>query len=101
MIRHICMFKFLDFAEGRTKAENIAITKGMLDKLPKTIPYIISSHTYVGDECQKEDNYDLILISDFESLDTLEKYKVHPAHVAVGNFMRPVRISRVCIDYNI
>ena len=26
MIRHICMFKFLDFAEGRTKAENIAIT---------------------------------------------------------------------------
>ena len=42
-----------------------------------------------------------ILISDFESLEALEKYKLHPAHVAVGDFMRPVRVSRTCIDYNI
>ena len=75
MIRHICMFKFKDFADGRTKAENVEITKNMLDKLPDTIPYILSSHTAVGDENQKEDNYDLILISDFESLETIEKYK--------------------------
>ena len=101
MIRHVCMYKFKDFADGHTKSENITITKNMLDKLPRTIPYILSSKTYVGDECQKQDNYDLILVSDFESLETLEKYKVHPDHVAVGDFMRPVRISRVCIDYNI
>ena len=101
MIRHVCMFKFKEFADGRTKSENVTITKNMLDKLPETIPYIINSKTYIGDECQKQDNYDLILISDFESLETLEKYKVHPDHVAVDNFMRPVRLSRVCIDYNI
>lgn len=101
MIRHICMFKFKDEAEGRTKAENIAITKSMLDKLPDTIGYIVRSETFVGAKDQKTDNYDLILISDFESLETLEKYKVHPDHVAVGDFMRPVRISRTCIDYEI
>lgn len=101
MIRHVCMFKFKDFADGRTKNENIAITKSMLDKLPETIEYIKSSVVFTGDENQKEDNYDLILISDFDSLDTLEKYKVHPDHVAVGNFMRPVRLSRVCIDYQV
>ena len=101
MIRHVCMFKFKDFADGRSKSENIAITKNMLDKLPGTIPYIISSSTYIGDEAQKPDNYDLILISDFKSLDTLEQYKVLPDHVAVGEFMRPVRLSRVCIDNNI
>ena len=101
MIRHVCMFKFKDFAEGKTKAENAQITKDMLDKLPLTISYIKNSLTFVGAESQKEDNYDLILISDFESLETLEKYKVHPDHVAVGNFMRPVRISRTCIDYEI
>ena len=99
MIRHVCMFKFKEEAEGRTKAENIAITKSMLDKLPSTIDYILRSETFTGADGQKEDNYDLILISDFESLETLEKYKVHPDHVAVGNFMRPVRISRTCIDY--
>lgn len=101
MIRHVCMFKFKEEAQGQTKAENVKITKNMLDSLPEKIEYIISSATFVGDCKQKADNYDLILISDFESLETLEKYKIHPAHVAVGDFMRPVRISRTCIDYNI
>ena len=101
MIRHICMFKFKDFANGRTKSENIGITKSMLDELPNEIDYIISSKTFVGVGGQKEDNYDLILISDFNSLEELEKYKIHPKHVAVGNFMLPVRLSRTCIDYEI
>lgn len=101
MIRHVCMFKFKEEAQGRSKAENVAITKSMLDLLPEKIEYILSSQTYVGDSCQKSDNYDLILISDFDSLETLEKYKIHPDHVAVGDFMRPVRISRTCIDYRI
>ena len=95
------MFKFKEEAQGRSKAENVAITKNMLDLLPEKIEYILSSQTYVGDSCQKSDNYDLILISDFDSLETLEKYKIHPDHVAVGDFMRPVRISRTCIDYRI
>ena len=95
------MFKFKEFADGRTKEENIGITKSMLDKLPSEIEYILHSETFVGAENQKDDNFDLILISDFESLETLEKYKVHPSHVAVGDFMRPVRISRTCIDYEI
>ncbi len=101
MIRHICMFKFKDFAEGRTKDQNVEITKSMLDNLPETIDYIINSSTFVGSKDQCEDNYDLILISDFESFETLEKYKVHPDHVAVGDFMKPVRLSRTCIDYEI
>lgn len=101
MIRHVCMFKFKDFADGRTKSENIEITRSMLEALPKSIEYIKSSTVCVGAEAQNEDNYDLILISDFDSFETLEKYKIHPDHVAVGDFMRPVRISRVCIDYQL
>ncbi len=101
MIRHICMFKFKEFAEGRSKEQNIEITKSMLDKLPSEIEYILSSKTFIGSKDQKSDNYDLILISDFNNLDELEKYKVHPKHVAVGDFMRPVRTSRTCIDFEI
>lgn len=101
MIRHVCMFKFKDEAEGRTRHENVEITKSMLDRLPETIEYILASETHVGTDGQAEDNYDLILISDFESMETLEKYKIHPDHVAVGEFMRPVRLSRTCIDFEI
>ncbi len=101
MIRHICLFKFKDEAGGRTREQNVMITKNMLDKLPESIEYIRAQQTFVGAEAQSADNCDLILISDFDSLDALEKYKKHPAHVAVGDFMRPVRISRSCIDFNV
>ncbi|MBR3290193.1 MAG: Dabb family protein, partial [Clostridia bacterium] len=42
MIRHIVMFKFKEEADGRTKAENVAITKSMLDALPGKIDWILS-----------------------------------------------------------
>lgn len=101
MIRHIVMFKFKEEAEGRTKAENVAITRGMLEALPSKIDWIRSSFVATGVEGQKDANYDLILISDFDSLEDLEKYRVHPDHVAVGTFMKPVRIDRTCIDFEI
>ena len=101
MIRHIVMFKFKDFAEGRSKEENVAITKNMLDALPAEISLIKSSFTAVGAPCADGDNCDLLLISDFESFDDLNAYIVHPKHKAVGEFMRPVRILRSCIDIEI
>ena len=43
MIRHVCMFEFLEEAEGRTRAENVAITKAMLEALPEKIEWIRAS----------------------------------------------------------
>ena len=101
MIRHIVMFQFKEEAEGRTKAENVAITKNMLDALPEKIPQILSSETHINDKCANDTNYDLLLISDFASFEDLNTYIVHPDHKDVGAFMRPVRLSRSCIDYEI
>lgn len=98
MIRHIVMFQFKEEAEGRTKAENVSITRNMLDALPGKIEWIRNSYTALAAEGAVQGNYDLLLVSDFDDLKALERYKVHPEHVAVGNFMRPVRISRVCMD---
>ena len=98
MVRHIVMFRFKEEADGRSKAENVAITKSMLDALPDKIDWILASTTAVGADAQAEDNCDLLLISDFASFDDLHRYIVHPDHKAVGAFMRPVRLSRSCID---
>jgi hypothetical protein len=93
MIRHIVCFKFKE----ENKAENVAHTKAMLDALPAKIPEILHSETYT-DCAVKADNFDLILISDFESHEALERYIVHPDHKAVGAFMTPVKESRACVD---
>lgn len=98
MIRHIVMFKFLPEADGRSKAENVKMTKDMLDALPQKIALIRSSQTFIGAAAAADGNCDLLLISDFDSLADLNEYIVHPDHKAVGAFMRPLRESRSCID---
>ena len=101
MIRHICMFEFLEEAEGRTRAENVAITKAMLEALPEKIEWIRASTVATNHSDAPLGNWDLILISDFDSLEDLARYQVHPDHVAVGTFMKPVRRSRSCVDFEI
>ena len=101
MIRHICMFEFLDEAEGRTRAENVAITKAMLEALPQKIDWIRASEVHLNAKDAPQGNWDLILISDFDSFEDLERYRVHPDHVAVGTFMKPVRRARSCVDFEL
>lgn len=101
MIRHIVMFKFKEEAEGRTKAENLAITKSMLDALPDKIDLIRASTVSINSPDADQTNYDLCLVSDFDSLEDLAAYIVHPDHKAVGAFMRPVRLDRACVDFEI
>ena len=46
-----------------------------------------------------EGNYDACLVSTFASLDDLETYKKHPAHVAISTYCKKVRESRVACDF--
>ena len=101
MIRHIVLFKFKEEAEGKTKAENVAATRAMLDALPAKIDLILESHTYVNAEGSNPANADLMLVSDFASMETLAAYIVHPDHKAVGAFMTPLRESRMAIDLTV
>ena len=98
MIRHIVMFSFKPEAEGRTKDENVALTKAMLEQLPSKIGLIRASRVEVNAPGASEENCDLLLISDFDSL---QAYQVHPDHVAVGTFMRPLRTGRASVDFEI
>ena len=98
MIRHIVMFQFLEEAGGKSREENVRATKEMLEALPGKIPQILKSQVFTNAPGANGENADLVLISDFASLETLGEYLVHPDHKAVGAFMRPLRRGRVGID---
>ena len=93
------MFKFLDSAEGRSKKENVEITANMLNDLQGKIPQLLKSEVKINSDSASPDNYDLILIADYNSWEDLNAYIVHPLHKAVGEFMKGVRESRACVDY--
>lgn len=101
MIRHIVMFKFKDEADGRTKAENLAIAKQKLEALQGVVPTLISSQVSLGAEGSNPTNYDIVLVAEYADMDALNAYVVHPEHKKVGEFMAKVRESRACVDFEI
>lgn len=100
MIKHIVMWNFADKAEGADKATNLAIVRDRLAGLRNVVPGIITLEPVIPTD-PFEHSYDLVLYSEFESLDALKAYAEHPDHQAVAGFIGAVRTARVCVDYEV
>ena len=87
MITHIVMWKLKEIAEDRTKAANAEIIKNNLEGLSKVIPQIKYIEVGINGDKGSSNNYDVVLISKFESFDDLEIYQKHPAHKEIGDFV--------------
>ena len=99
MVKHIVMWKFKDNAEGKTKEENMAFVKDSLYALVGVIDEIKKME--IGMDVTHSDmSMDLVLLTEFESVDTMKAYAVHPEHVKVSTYVRKVIESRVVLDYN-
>ena len=90
MIKHIVMWKFKEntekemdeFLEGFKALENqIDVIKSM--QVGKNID---------------NDEYDAILISEFENLEDLKKYKTDPRHEKESNMWKEIRTIRTAFD---
>ena len=92
MIKHIVMWKFKEGEE-----ENMKKFLEGLNELKVKIPEIKNLET--GININPKNEYDAILISEFENIEDLEKYKNDPRHVKVSNMCKEIRISRQAIDY--
>jgi hypothetical protein len=100
MIKHIVMWKLKNFAEGGSKAENALLVKSKLEGLKKKIKQI--KVLEVGFNLNTSPTaYDVILYSEFETKEDLNKYKTHPEHKKVGDFVSKVRLERKAIDYEV
>ena len=91
MIRHIVMWKF----RPGTEAEQAEFLKGLQD-LQGVIPQLLRSEVAVN---VGEGNYDAVLVSEFESLETLDQYKNDPRHKSVSALCKSIRTDRVAVDY--
>ena len=97
MVKHIVMWKFKDFAEGKRREENIAYVKGMLEALPEVIQEI--KFIEVGANIHEDKTYDAVLYSEFETVEDLEAYQKHPEHKKISEYVGKVRDGRIVGDY--
>ncbi|MGM0612578.1 MAG: Dabb family protein [Bacteroidota bacterium] len=97
MIRHIVMFRLKDKAE---KQENIQKLKKAIEALEELIPEAKSIEVGLNIN-EKPSAYDLVLVSDFDNEEALERYRVHPEHQKVVDYIKQVNEDIAAVDYHI
>lgn len=98
MIKHVVMWKLRDFAEGAKKSENAQNIKVQLEGLKNKIKEVRSMEVGININ-DSADSYDIVLSSEFASMEDLKRYQHHPEHVKVGDFIINLRLDRKVVDY--
>ena len=99
MIRHVVMWKFKPFAEGKTKEENLLLVKNALEALPEKIDFLRSMEVNLNVN-PKESMFDAVLLSEFDTLEDVLKYRDHPEHKKISAYVALVREARASVDYD-
>ena len=98
MIKHIVMWRLKDAAHGNTKSANAGLIKEKLEALNGVIPGLVKMEVgidFANDECSS----DVVLYSEFTSLEALNAYQQHPDHKAIKPFILEARNERREVDY--
>jgi len=98
MIKHIVMFKLKE-ANGKSEYENALEAKERFNDVVAGVPQLKAGEVVINSEKAPQDNYTISLICDFESIDDLNAYQVHPEHKKFGAFIGGIKEARACIDY--
>ena len=99
MVKHIVMFKFAEEVNGKSGRENAAAAKEMLEALQGVVPTLKASKISLNSEKATPANYELVLETEFDDMEGLSEYAVHPEHLKVVAFIKGVITARACVDY--
>ncbi|MBN1986615.1 MAG: Dabb family protein [Prolixibacteraceae bacterium] len=97
MINHVVLFKLNSYSKQEKQAV-IAELKAALEGLKEKIEELKYIEVGVNYELDAK-SYDLVLISHFESLEDLDRYRVHPEHLKVVERIGETTSARAAVDY--
>lgn len=97
MINHVVLFKLKDFPAGEKEkvlTELKLLLEGLKDKISE-VKYLEVGLNYEVDS----KSHDIALISHFESIEDLDKYRIHPEHLKVVARFGETTVTRAAVDY--
>ncbi len=99
MIRHIVSWR-LRPESIEAKAEAASTIAAVLEPLVGVIPGL---HSLIvrPNVANHDENWDVVLVADFESIEALVAYQVHPAHQAAGDVPRSLATERAAVDFEV
>lgn len=96
MFKHVVMWKFNDDVSEEDKLE----MKRQLESLKGMVPSLVAIEVgmnVAGGEAAK----DMVLSTEFKSAEDLHAYAVHPEHLKVVDFIKPLVSERSVVDYEV
>ena len=94
-IRHVVSWRLVA-TDPVEKAENAARIIAGLESLVGVVDDIRS--LTVGADVGGGDNWDVVLIADFDDMEAVARYQAHPEHRMVVARLRPVIAARMAVD---
>ena len=98
MVKHIVLFKLKEELPATEKQAVMNQFKEAIEALPAKISVIRKIE--VGLNVNPAEAWDIALYSEFDSLEDVKTYAVHPDHVAAGKLLADVKLNRACVDYD-
>ncbi len=95
MLRHIVMVKFKDRDAVPQISEKV---KQMLINLEETVETLKRMEVGININTRPA-AFDVVLTADFDNEEGLNKYRVHPEHVKVLDFLKEVVEKTAVVDY--
>ncbi len=100
MVRHVILWNIKEELKGEEREAAKRKIKEELEALKGVIDGLVQMDVII--EPLASCNAEVMVDSLFESEQALADYLVHPEHKRVGqNFVRPVVINRMCMDYEV
>lgn len=100
MIKHIVLLRLKESALGKSKDENLEELKVRLESLSDKIPVVRSFEVGINIIASANAS-DIAIYSEFDNMQALEEYRVHPEHVKIVEFIDKVCSERRVADYEV
>lgn len=100
MVKHVVMFKLKEFDSPIERIEKLTEIKTKLEALIHKIDVLRKIEVHFN--INPEERWDLILLTELDTLEDVARYATHPEHVAIAKeIIGPVKIDRACVDYEV
>jgi hypothetical protein len=99
MIRHIVSWKLLaddETGKATAVAEIAAALTGLVGVIPEIVSLTVSRNIAYVDR-----NHDVVLVADFETIDGLDAYQVHPEHIKAAAVVGARVSARASVDFEV
>lgn len=97
MVHHIVLWNLKEELNEEERKAAAASIKEKLEAVKDEVEGVISLRVEINE--LPSSNKDIGLISAFESVEALNAYQKHPAHVQAGAYVGSVTYGRTCLDY--